>query len=165
MKKEYHYLVPNKKRIIEGYIWIYTPLVLLILLSKGISVIKFTVWYIVICGILFYLEYKETYFVIKDEKLLSRAFGKNGRSIPINNITLLSVGTSKMTPFQSLGIKINYTDINNNDNSFVLSFYQYKPKEIIKFVNDIYSINQKIIVDSSLINWIEKNTKNVKNEK
>jgi len=65
MEKNYRYLPVSLRELWSGYGLLYVPFIILIILSER-SFLTATFWYWLVCGILFWLEYKGTYFLIKE---------------------------------------------------------------------------------------------------
>jgi|GEM_PF-3086452 len=164
MQNKHHYLRVNPNELWLQYGIIFVPYFSLFLVSEY-SVVLATLWYWLVCGILFYLEYVGTYFLIQDKKLISVASFLHGKDIPVENIKELTVGQSEVAIFHPRGLKILFEDSFGKLSHRVLTFRRFGMKEMEKFIRDLHETNPRIIINKELQNWIEKKKEKAKKKK
>lgn len=164
MGKNYRYMPVSLRELWSGYGLLYVPFTIVIVLSERSFLIA-TFWYWLVCGILFWLEYKGTYFLIKDGKLIGYASFLHGKDIPLMKINRLTVGQSKVEILHPHGLKIIFEDDTKKMNERVFTFHRFETSEIEKFIHDLKAANSNITVDEELYKWIEKKKEKAKRKK
>jgi hypothetical protein len=164
MDKNYHYLPVSFRELWSRYGLIYIPFISLAVASQRSFLITIF-WYWLVCGILFWLEYKGTYFLIKDGKLIGYASFLHGRDIPLTKIKSLTVGQSEVELFHPHGLKIIFEDDSGKMSHRVLTFHRFDVSEIEKFMHGLQAANPNITIYDELYKWIEKIKEKAKRKK
>ncbi len=157
MVNKHQYLHSSLKVLCWRYGLFYLGL-MWVMMGSEYSVWHVTLWYWVVSCVLLVLEYRGTYFLISDGKLIALASFIHGRDIPLVKIKKLGVGTSPVELFHPEGLQLDYENTKGGDDSVVLVFGRFDPKEIIKFVTDLTALNPEILVEEDLKKWMLKNS-------
>jgi len=157
MQKPYRYLRTSLRDLSWRYGLFYAALLLALIFSYQ-PVLTISIWYWLIVGILFVLEYWGSYFIITDTSLIQYSAFYRGREIPFEKIRLLGVGRSTVVILQPAGLMVTYETKSGGNESYVLTFDSHDTHEIIKFVTDISLAYPQLTVDEKLHEWIKKNT-------
>ncbi|MCK9351295.1 MAG: hypothetical protein WCT49_00085 [Candidatus Paceibacterota bacterium] len=164
MKNNYHYLSPSKKQLLFGYGIIYFFFAQYIIFSE-LPFLQSTFWFWIVCGTLYFLERKGTYFLIQDDKLKGKASFLNGKDIPLKKIRKLTVGQSEVVIFHPYGLKLVFEDEFGNVGQRVLVFRRFEIPDMEKFIRDLCLAAPNITVDEELYTQIKKKKEKAKQKK
>ena len=148
MKKDYHYLPIRAKELYWRYGALYVPWIILLIIS-GRSIVQFSIWYFIICVLLFIQEYFGVYFLIKDNVLIRKIFLRKDVKIPAENIERIVKGRFGLAHTES--IELYYRE-EQSEKNITITLFSRGPKEIKKFIDDISNLNPNIVIDSDLKN-------------
>lgn len=155
MPHSYHYLRSNTRRLWFSYSLVYVFLFLIALMYHK-SLLPMTFWYWLICGTLFFLEYKGSYVLIENGKFVGRASFIRGPSISVEKIQALKMGVASWQIFQPEAIILFFENDAGKEEKRVLSLSIYKPEDVAKFVKELMAENPKITVDEEVKEWFSK---------